>query len=436
MPLPTSPSLDYSYTAFQQAQGNNTFPGTQLDNDLANLKQSIDQTIDFAASVIREDGQLRNGVVTKEALGPDITLGVEPPRPWAPDRRYEVNDTATINNTLWICTQAHTSSDFADDMAVGFWDKLIEFTVPAAIEDGAVTTEKLAALAVTAAKIAASAVTTAKIADGAVTPAKLAPSVQATMLMVGATMEWDGPVPPAGWVFKAGQELSRVTYSALMNVLTAVCTGTVSGSSQTITNVSADLRGFGLEGAAIEGAGIEPGTTVTAVTSTTITLSQNASASGSGVTLRIFPHGNGNGSTTFNVPDDRGRVAAGRDSMGGTAQMRLTSAGGVAGARLGAAGGSDTHTLTEQQMPPHSHTGVANTAGLHAHTYWDVGGHATSTPGGEGLAARPDGLITRDTAFAGDHWHTLTISAAGGGQAHPNVQPTRVTNKIIFTGVV
>lgn len=35
-------------------------------------------------------------------------------------------------------------------------------------------------------------------------------------------------------------------------------------------------------------------------------------------------YGAGNGSTTFNVPDLRGRVVAGRDNMGGTAANNLT----------------------------------------------------------------------------------------------------------------
>ena len=36
-------------------------------------------------------------------------------------------------------------------------------------------------------------------------------------------------------------------------------------------------------------------------------------------------HGAGNGSTTFNVPDLRGRVAAGKDDMGGSSASRLSS---------------------------------------------------------------------------------------------------------------
>jgi hypothetical protein len=43
-------------------------------------------------------------------------------------------------------------------------------------------------------------------------------------------------------------------------------------------------------------------------TSTTIVISQNAAS------LRICPWGNGDGSTTFNVPDRRYRTLVGRDN--------------------------------------------------------------------------------------------------------------------------
>src|SRR5690606_5582153 len=65
------------------------------------------------------------------------------------------------------------------------------------------------------------------------------------------------------------------------------------------------------------------------------------------------------------LPDLRGRVGAGKDDMGGSSAERLT---GVLSSRtIGSAGGSQLVTLTVGQMPAHTHTGVTNNAGNHAH---------------------------------------------------------------------
>src|SRR5206468_1283702 len=63
-------------------------------------------------------------------------------------------------------------------------------------------------------------------------------------------------------------------------------------------------------------------------------------------------YGTGDGSTTFNLHDLRGRIPAGKDDMGGTPQGRLTTAGGgIDGATLGAIGGSQNVTLAANQIP-------------------------------------------------------------------------------------
>lgn len=119
--------------------------------------------------------------------------------------------------------------------------------------------------------------------------------------------------------------------------------------------------------------------------------------------------GTGDGTSTFNLPDLRGRVAAGRDNMGGTAANRLTNAGvgnpGIDGAALGAAGGADRHALTTPQMPAHTH----------------------ETGASQGIAT---GAVP---AFVGGNFSTASLNtgSAGSGQAHPNAQPTIVLNKII-----
>lgn len=107
-------------------------------------------------------------------------------------------------------------------------------------------------------------------------------------------------------------------------------------------------------------------------------------------------YGVGDGSTTFALPDLRGRVAAGEDDMGGTAASRLTTAGsGVNGLALGATGGSQTHTLTDAQLP----TSVIGTGGS---------------------------TIARGSTVS-------DLQTIGSGQAHNNTQPTIVLNYIIKT---
>ena len=77
-------------------------------------------------------------------------------------------------------------------------------------------------------------------------------------------------------------------------------------------------------------------------------------------------YGAGDGSTTFNLPDLRGYLLAGKDDMGGAAASRITAgASGIDGTVLGAAGGTQTVTLITAQMPAHGH-GVSDPTHAHA----------------------------------------------------------------------
>ena len=126
-----------------------------------------------------------------------------------------------------------------------------------------------------------------------------------------------------------------------------------------------------------------------------------------------FPFGQ-DGSGNPKMPDMRGRVAAGKDNMGGTAASRLTTASsGVDGATLGAAGGSQTHTLDTTQIPSHTHDLALKYV----------------TVGGAGSARNYWTRSAPDTLYNG----TVTggATASGGGLAHNNTQPTVVTNYIV-----
>lgn len=184
--------------------------------------------------------------------------------------------------------------------------------------------------------------------------------------------------------------------------------------------------------------------------------------------------GAGDGATTFNVPDARGRAAIGKDDMGGTAAGRVTAAGGgIAAATLGATGGAEAHALTTAQMPAHTHPNTLTDPGhthanalndpghVHSNTLNDPGhshGHnallanQSSSTGGGGFpipanagatisanttgitinnASKATGMtITNASVAAGV---TITNASQGSGNAHPNVQPGIVFNKIIKT---
>jgi microcystin-dependent protein len=142
--------------------------------------------------------------------------------------------------------------------------------------------------------------------------------------------------------------------------------------------------------------------------------------------------GAGNGSTTFNVRDKRGRIGVGRDNMGGvSAAGRVTSAGsGIDGTTLGASGGSENVTLDLTQIPAHVHDVSAN-QDAHAHSIpFSLGLSASTGAGTRGVNPDIPGITgSTDPAIA------VSETSKGGGAAHTNMPPCDVTNFIVYVGV-
>lgn len=110
----------------------------------------------------------------------------------------------------------------------------------------------------------------------------------------------------------------------------------------------------------------------------------------------------GNGSTTFNLPDLRGRtpVCSGNQYMTGNAL------------------GVEAVTLDVNTMPPHTHAVYGSSAAANkgvavgANDLLAVTTQSIYSPGSGGSVAM----------------NPATVSSAGGGQGHNNMQPSLVTN--------
>lgn len=245
--------------------------------------------------------------------------------------------------------------------------------------------------------------------------------------LVGTVLPWSGLVAPNQYVFAYGQELSRTNFPEFFTAITESLNVICSASSNTLTGISdtSQIR----VGEAIELAlCVSAGTTVVSKTTSTVTLSNPSSVSINSV-ARFFPYGNGDGATTFNVPDLRGYVLAGRNNMGGTASSRLTTTYyGTSPDGLGAGGGSQSHTLTQAELSVAlgTATSVVTDPG-HFHKF----AQSTGSQSGSG-AEKADAGTARNTSteFTGITVAT-TITNPLGGNAHSIVQPTLTLNYVI-----
>ena len=123
-------------------------------------------------------------------------------------------------------------------------------------------------------------------------------------------------------------------------------------------------------------------------------------------------YGSGDGSTTFNLPNLKGRVPVGKDSS----QTEFNS--------IGETGGEKTHQLTQNEMPSHRHN-QARLADAYYLTAWNS---HTGNVGGFDIGSL---YSDNNTALHGGIQNYFAVDDQGGNQAHNNLQPYIVTNYII-----
>lgn len=128
-------------------------------------------------------------------------------------------------------------------------------------------------------------------------------------------------------------------------------------------------------------------------------------------------YGAGNGTTTFNLPDMRGRSTMGVD--------------GALVSGLGAQAGASAVALSIANLPSHDHdyTDPGHTHGLTSPFTSIIG----ARPAG-GAAAAAGSTISGGAAIA-SNTTGITFHAQGSNSPHPNVHPVLGVNYIIYAGV-
>lgn len=265
---------------------------------------------------------------------------------------------------------------------------------------------------------------------------------------VGTMYEWAGDQAPPGFLLCDGTAVSRASYADLFSAITLQVVGSTTNANNQITGVNAGTVtriAASLIGSVISFPNVPNGTTITAASGTTVTLSANATATASTQTGYVMPWGQGDNSTTFNVPDMRGRGAVGLGTHADVNRLGENEGNSVANrspkhahthaitlshSLTASSGGAHTHSISD---PTHSHS--INGVGDHSHA---LGGGATGlTTSGAwanyGSGASVTGTFT-STNNAGSHSHSMNAASTGVSVQSDGAHTHSVTGTVTDSG--
>jgi len=151
-------------------------------------------------------------------------------------------------------------------------------------------------------------------------------------------------------------------------------------------------------------------------------------------------YGAGDGSTTFNVIDKRGRVSAGKDDMGGNAADRIgtlsTDGGTIVGTTMGSSGGSQSHTQATNEVGVHSH-GITdnghthNTGYLNGSTFIQSDVGIVNTNNSENIGYGQQLNTSARTLRIASNTTGISINNSASNVAMAWLQPTIIVNYIL-----
>jgi microcystin-dependent protein len=232
----------------------------------------------------------------------------------------------------------------------------------------------------------------------------------------GSTIMFDGPIIPGGYLRCDGTAVSRATYADLYAALNKTATVTMTIASPCVVSwashglVAGIPVKFSTTGALptglvagttyyVSATGLAAGTFRVSATPGGATINTSGSQSGTHTGI-CSPWGNGDGSTTFNLPFWSGRAPIG--SGAGTALTERA---------LGDKDGEETHLLTIAEMPQHNHPGstVLVTDNLGGSQEIAISNNSSGAP------------VTK----------SVSVVYEGGNNPHNVMQPYGVTNFII-----